>query len=108
MAAPDPAATGSAPASPGSSQPGEAPAATPPADAPSAAASPPTAWTVAPGESFWTIAESLLATALGRPPTDAETARYWTRLIEANRDRLHDPANADLLFTGQVLTVFPP
>ena len=29
-------------------------------------------WTVAPGESFWSIAEELLADHLGRPPTDAE------------------------------------
>ena len=61
-----------------------------------------------PGESFWTIAESALATALGRTPTEPETRQYWQALINANRDALPDPANPDLLFVGTTLTVPPP
>ena len=55
-----------------------------------------------PGESFWSIAEELLAERLGRPPTDAEVDPTWRRLVAANLDRLvtGDP---DLLFPGQEL-----
>src|SRR5215212_4252214 len=44
----------------------------------------PDRWTVRPGECFWTIAEDVLATHLGRAPSDAEIVPYWRRLIEAN------------------------
>jgi hypothetical protein len=60
---------------------------------------------VVPGESFWTIAQDALGSGLGRPPTEAESLVYWRRLIEANRDRLVDRDNADLIFPGQELVV---
>ena len=66
-----------------------------PADAPDG-------WTVAPGDSFWSIAEELLGERLGRPPTDAEVDGPWRRLVEANRDRLVS-GDPDRLFPGQVL-----
>lgn len=59
--------------------------------------------TVQPGESFWTVAERLTAGRLGRPPADVEVIEPWLALIEANRDRLTDPDDPDLLFPGQVL-----
>ncbi len=62
-------------------------------------------WTVAPGDSFWSVAERLVAQASKRAPSDAEIAPYWRQLVEHNRSRLRDPANADLLFPGQVLVV---
>lgn len=65
-------------------------------------------WTVEPGQCFWTIAESVLAEALGRPPSDAEVVPYWLRLIESNRAELVDPGNADLIYPGQVFTVPTP
>jgi nucleoid-associated protein YgaU len=65
-------------------------------------------WTVQPGDHFWSIAERLLTRAWGRPPSDAETDPYWRQLVEANRDRLADRANPDLLFVGQVLGIPPP
>jgi hypothetical protein len=68
--------------------------------APPAPAAPAT-WTVAAGESFWSIAEEVLADAWGRPPTDAEIDPYWRRLIAANRDRITS-GNPDLIFPGQV------
>lgn len=65
-------------------------------------------WTVQAGDHFWSIAGRLLTGAWGRPPNDAETDPYWRQLVEANRDRLADRANPDLLFVGQVLGVPPP
>ncbi|MGH9138725.1 MAG: LysM peptidoglycan-binding domain-containing protein [Acidimicrobiales bacterium] len=65
------------------------------------------AWTVEPGDSFWSIAESVLADAWGRAPTDAEIVPYWLELIDANRANLVS-ANPDLILPGQVFTVPPP
>jgi nucleoid-associated protein YgaU len=82
-----------------------------PAPAPPAAAAVParspvaTAWTVRPGECFWTIAESVLTQAWGRPPTDAEIVPYWQRLIAANAAALVHPGNPDLIFPGQIFQV---
>ena len=70
------------------------------------AAQTPSTWVVHPGESFWSIAEE----HLGRDNTTSDTqavSRYWLRLIEANRDRLADPSDPDLLFSGQVLDLPP-
>lgn len=67
----------------------------------------PTTWTVAPGESFWSIAEELLADAWGRPPSDVEVDPFWRTLVERNRGRLIDPRDADLVQPGQVFEVPP-
>ena len=67
----------------------------------------PTTWTVAPGESLWTIAEDLLAEAWQRHPSDAETDPFWRTLVERNRSRLVDPADPDLVHPGQVFEVPP-
>jgi hypothetical protein len=80
------------------------PAAGAPVPAPAPAA--PTTWTVEPGDSFWSIAEGVLADAWGRPPTDAEIDPYWRALIAANRDRITS-GNPDLIFPGQEF-VLPP
>ena len=52
---------------------------------------------VAPGDSFWSIA----ADEAG----DRDLVGYWRALIEANRDRLVDPTNPDLLYPDQVLVL---
>ncbi len=78
------------------------PAPASPAERPPSAASD-TSWTVVPGESFWSRAQqhvTALRTADGEP-SEAEVARYWLRLIEANRSALADRANPDLIFPGQ-------
>lgn len=67
----------------------------------------PTTWTVAPGESFWTIAEDLTSDRLGRRAEDREVDPVWRRLVDANRGRLLEPGNPDLLWPGQVLDVPP-
>jgi hypothetical protein len=81
------------------------------ADLPSAPALPevdPAAWTVEPGDSLWSIAEEVTRLPDGSSPGERVVARYWQRLVEANRAQLVDPANADLLVPGQHLVVPPP
>lgn len=61
----------------------------------------PATWTVGPGDHLWRIAEETLGAAQGRPPADAEVARYWQRLILENPD-VTDP---DLVLPGQVIAL---
>lgn len=75
------------------------------APAPGAAAIHPSTWTVQAGDHLWSIAERTLHRRLDRQPTDAETAPYWRRLVDANRDRLVDPDDADLILPGQTLVL---
>jgi LysM repeat protein len=66
----------------------------------------PSTWTVAAGDHFWSIAEQVTGGSVAGD--DERVVRgYWSELIAANRDRLADPGNPDLLFTGDVL-VLPP
>lgn len=65
-------------------------------------------WTVAPGQCFWSIAETILTDHLGRAATDAEIVPYWRRLIEANRHELVHRDNPDLILPGQVFVVPAP
>jgi len=81
-------------------------------------------WTVAPGDSFWSIAAAVVEgeggppggpqpgrarrrPALGTPSTEEAVARYWVALVAANRSRLPVPGDPDLLFTGDRI-VLPP
>jgi hypothetical protein len=64
-------------------------------------------WEVGAGDHFWGIAETVLARTWGRPPTDAETARYWRALIDRNAGRLAVPGNPDIVLVGQVLELAP-
>jgi LysM domain len=68
---------------------------------------PGTTWVVGPGDSFWSIAEDVVASPGREPPGERDVGRYWRRLIDANRARLVDPGNPDLLLPGQEL-VLPP
>jgi len=63
---------------------------------------------VARGDSFWSMAERTLGDAWSRAPTAAEVVPYWSRLVDANRSRLADPARPDLIFAGQVFVIPPP
>ena len=67
-----------------------------------------TEWRVEPGDHLWGIAEETLTDHLGRSPTDVEIEPYWRRLIAANRDRLVNPGDADLILPGQVFVLPPP
>jgi nucleoid-associated protein YgaU len=63
--------------------------------------------TVAVGDSFWSIAEQLVQHQLGRRPDDGEVLEPWLALIDANRDRLVEPEDPDLLHPGQILRLPP-
>jgi nucleoid-associated protein YgaU len=39
--------------------------------------------------------------------TDSQVARYWELVVAANRDRLANPGDADLIYPGQTF-VLPP
>ncbi len=78
----------------------------PPAAVPAVPAAPAegdhhTSWVVRPGDNLWDIAAALQAAA---GVQDEDLVRsYWLELIDANRDRLSDPDNPDLVFVGQQL-----
>jgi hypothetical protein len=77
-------------------------------DAPAGAHTPEAdTWEVGAGDHFWGIAETVLARAWGRPPTDAEITRYWRTLIDRNAGRLAVPGNPDIVLVGQVLELAP-
>jgi hypothetical protein len=57
-------------------------------------------WLVEPGDSFWSIAEDVVADRLGRPGSDAEVAAYWARLVDANRPNLAS-GDPDLIYPGE-------
>lgn len=86
----------------------ESPPARPaPGRAPAPAPAPLTSWTVGAGDSFWSIAAETVAPA-GDAPSDRQVTGYWRRLVEANRSRLLDPGNPDLLVPGQELVLPDP
>lgn len=64
--------------------------------------------TVRPGESFWSVTEDELTRRLGRTPTPDEVVAWWAGLIAANRSRLVDPTDPDLLRPGQHLRLPRP
>lgn len=68
----------------------------------------PRRWRTEPGDHLWGVAEAALARAWDRVPTEAEVAPYWAAVVEANRVRLLDPANPDLIHPGQVFHLPPP
>jgi hypothetical protein len=63
---------------------------------------------VRPGDDFWSIAETVVTKSPSAAGPSESVARYWLRLIEANRSRLPDPADPNLLFPGDVLVLPPP
>ena len=61
----------------------------------------PTEVTVGPGDSLWRLAEARVEDSLGHPATPSEIGPYWLGVVEANQDRLVDPGDPDLIFSGQ-------
>lgn len=93
---------------PSPSPPATAPTPTPvTTPTPTTAQTPSPTWTVERGQHLWSIAEAVVAERTSAPPTDAAVDPYWRALVAANRDRLPDPSNPDLVFPGTTL-VLPP
>jgi len=67
----------------------------------------PVTWTVVSGDHFWHIAEATLTAEWGRAPSDAEVVPYWRAVVDANRPKLVDPGNPDLIYPGQVFDLPP-
>jgi len=65
-------------------------------------------WTAAAGDHFWHMAETTLAETWHRSPSDAEVAPYWGMIVDANRAKLVDRSNPDLLYVGQVFRLPTP
>ena len=63
-------------------------------------------YTVAPGDTFWSIAEDVVRIE-ARSTSDPDVASYWRALIDANSDRLRVPGEPDLIFPGQVFELPP-
>jgi hypothetical protein len=51
--------------------------------------------------------EETLADVWGRAPSEDEVTIYWASVVAANRSRLADPTNPDLVFSGEIV-VLPP
>lgn len=77
----------------------------PEVDASMDASAPAGTWTVEQGDHLWSIASRALGDRLEREPSSDEVLPYWQDLIEANRDRLVDPSNPDLILAGQVFVL---
>lgn len=69
-------------------------------------APPPPTWTVRPGDDFWSIAEAVVISS-GASADPGRVARYWSRMLAANRRRLPVPGDPNFLFPGDVI-VLPP
>jgi nucleoid-associated protein YgaU len=83
----------------------------PPAPAPPADVAPTMTtwgtWVVQPGDHLWSISERTLAAASSTPPGLERLGPYWWRVVTANRATLPNPADIDLLFPGDVVTLPP-
>jgi len=65
-------------------------------------------WVVRPGDDLWSIAAATLTRAWGHRPAEADLARYWWQVVQANRANLPDQADPSLLFPGDRVAVPAP
>jgi nucleoid-associated protein YgaU len=61
-----------------------------------------TRYTVVAGDHLWAIAGKRLTEVRGQTPDEDEHARYWVRLVDANRGRVRS-GDPDLIFAGEVI-----
>jgi hypothetical protein len=81
------------------------PTTSPPAPAPSSATQ--SAVTVQVGQSFWSIAQTVVTQRLGSVPTTARVTAFWGQLVAANGGHLPVPGNPNLIFPGSSIVVPP-
>lgn len=55
------------------------------------------------GDNLWSISKQAFTSQFGRDPNETELRTYWAAVIQANRDRLLNHDNADLIFPGQII-----
>jgi LysM repeat protein len=65
----------------------------------------PSSYVVQNGDSFWSIAQSILESSGNASPTAAQVLAYMQQLIAANESQLIDPSDPNLIFVGQSFTV---
>jgi nucleoid-associated protein YgaU len=83
-------------------------AAGPGTDGPAVSTPAPATWTVRPGDHLWSIAAATLTAAHPDDPPDEEAvAAYWWQVVTVNRPHLPNPADIDLLYPGDVVTLPP-
>ena len=76
-----------------------------PAPAPAVDGSHPHSVTVRRGDHVWSLSERHLVRVLGRSDLgEHEIARYWVRVIEANRYTLRS-GNPDLIYPGEIIVL---
>jgi nucleoid-associated protein YgaU len=56
------------------------------------------------GDNLWRIAETELTRATGGAPAESDIARYWQRVIAANRTTLRS-GDPSLILPGEVVTL---
>ena len=61
-----------------------------------------TSYTVVAGDHLWAIAERSLTEMSGLHPDQVDLARYWVRVVDANRGRIRS-GDPDLIFPGEVI-----
>lgn len=69
---------------------------------------PPADVVVEQGDSLWSIARDAIVEAGVADPDDAVVTMYWQRVVEHNRSGLVVPANPDLIYAGQTITLPEP
>jgi DNA-binding SARP family transcriptional activator/nucleoid-associated protein YgaU len=74
---------------------------------PSLEASPSAEVEVSRGDSLWSLSEAHLERIHQRAVTADEVRPYWQEVIATNRDRLANPSDPDLIFTGQTMRLPP-
>ena len=57
------------------------------------------------GDHLWSIAEQVVGARTDGVIDARAVAAYWSALIDANRDRLVDAENPDLILAGQVFVL---
>jgi hypothetical protein len=64
-------------------------------------------WVVRPGDHLWSIAVRTLDATAGTALDERQIGAYWWQVVQTNQARLPDPADIDLLYPSDVVTLPP-